>query len=155
MSSEAPKFTVGAAPHRRSRTSITRMNHAFILALLPAAFVGAIAHAFGPNAATMSTPTGPFSRIIELLVEELGMNAGVLWLVGALGIVLAAIGLGILIEYLCQVMMRQPYHATNGHGALMGLIMAMLMPPTVPWWVLFIGIVVTIFVGKQIFGGIG
>jgi electron transport complex protein RnfD len=131
------------------------MNFAFILALLPTALVGAIAHAFGPNATAMTTATGPLARVIEVLVKEMGVNTGVLWLAGTFGIVAMGMGIGVLVEYACQVIMRQPYHAVNGHGALMGMIMALLMPPTIPWWVLLIGIVTAVVVGKQIFGGIG
>jgi electron transport complex protein RnfD len=126
-----------------------------MIALAPAALLGTIAHAFGSKAVAMTAGTGPLAELIEVLVEELGLNAGVLWLFGTLGIVLMGIGLGILTEYLCQMLMRQPYHVMNGHGALMGMILALLMPPTAPWWLLVIGVAVTIFVGKQIFGGIG
>lgn len=152
---EEPKFYVGPAPHWRNSKSIAHMNYAYLLALLPAGMLGCIAHSFGPSAAAMNVAEGPLARIIEVLVKEMGVDAGVLWLGGTLGILAMGMGLGILVEYACQVLMRQPYHATNGHGALMGLIIAMLMPPTVPWWVLFAGIVVTIVIGKQIFGGIG
>ncbi|MHC4942824.1 MAG: RnfABCDGE type electron transport complex subunit D, partial [Planctomycetota bacterium] len=155
MSSEAPRFVVGTAPHWRSRTSIAGTNYAFMLALAPAALVGAIAYSFGSKAVAMTAGTGPLAQVIKVLVEEMGMNAGVLWFLGTLGIVLLGIGMGILTEYLCQMLMRQPYHVTNGHGALMGMILALLMPPTAPWWLLVIGVVVAIFVGKQIFGGIG
>jgi electron transport complex protein RnfD len=149
------KFIVGPAPHWRNSKSISQVNYAYLLALLPAGFLGCVAHSFGPGAAAMNVSEGPLARIIEVLVKEMGVNAGVLWLGGTLGILAMGMGLGILVEYACQVIMRQPYHATNGHGALMGLIVALLMPPTVPWWILFVGIVVTIVIGKQIFGGIG
>jgi electron transport complex protein RnfD len=33
--------------------------------------------------------------------------------------------------------------------------MALLAPPSVPWWILALGVATAIFVGKQIFGGIG
>lgn len=155
MSPENAKFTVGPGPHWRSRSSITQMNVAYIVALAPAVLVGAIAHSFGARAAEMKSASGPLAGLIKTLVEEMGVNTGILWLTGIFGIVALGMGVGILAEYACQVLMRQPYHATNGHGALMGMIMAILMPPTVPWWVLVFGVVIAIFVGKQIFGGIG
>jgi len=134
---------------------LTKSNVAFTLALCPAALVGAIAHSFGPNATAMKTASGPFARVIETLVVEMGLNSGILWLSGIFGMIALGMALGILVEYVCQIVMRQPYHAANGHGALIGFIMVMLMPPTVPLWVLAVGVAVAIFLGKQVFGGIG
>ena len=152
---EVPTLTVGTSPHWRTKTSITTMNVAFIVALCPAALVGAIAHSFGPNATAMKTASGPFAGVIETLVVEMGLNTGILWLSGIFGMIALGMALGILTEYVCQIVMRQPYHAANGHGALIGFILVMLMPPTVPLWVLVVGVVVAIFLGKQVFGGIG
>jgi electron transport complex protein RnfD len=132
------------------------MNYAFILALGPAAVVGAIAYGFGPDAAvSVGAGADVFSEIVRFLVRELGVNANVLSMGGALGVLALATGTGVLSEYAIQIAFRQPYHAMNGHGALMGLIIGVLMPPTVPWWVVVIGVVVAILVGKQIYGGIG
>jgi electron transport complex protein RnfD len=155
MNSKAAKFTVGSAPHWRSRTSITKMNMAFILALVPTLFAGAIAHSFGSRAVEINAAFGPVNPIVKLLVVEMGVDSGVLWLFGILGTVLLALGVGLMAEYLIQIVMRQPYHATNGHGALMGLLMALLSPPGIPWWMLALGIFVAILVGKQLFGGLG
>ena len=155
MTSGAPTFTVGSAPHWRTRSSITRMNYAFILTLLPTALVGAVAHAFGSKATALDAAFGPLHPIVKTLVVEMGLNTGVLWLAGITGTVVLAMGVGVLAEYVCQVAMRQPYRAADGHGALMGLLVALLMPPTVPWWVLVLGVIFAIFLGKQIFGGMG
>ncbi len=148
-------YTVGAAPHIRSRPSITKTNNLYILALLPTAFLGAVGHAFGDKAAALDAGFGPLNSITKTLSVEMGVDSGPLWLFGILGTLGLAAGLGALIEYLSQVAMRQPYRATDGHGALMGLLLALLLPPTVPPWVLVVGLVVTIFMGKQLFGGLG
>ena len=155
MVSDVPTFTVGSAPHWRSRSSITQMNLMFIAALLPTALVGAVVHAFGENASALAAAPGVLGPAVEGFVEALGAGPGIVWIIGIAGILAFGMGFGILVEYFCQILMRQPYHATNGHGALMGLLIAMLMPPSVPLWVLFAGVVVAIFLGKQVFGGIG
>jgi len=151
----ASKFTVGAAPHLRTSSSVSRLNHAYILALLPAGLLGAIFHAYGSKAVPMDAEVGPLPTVLQVLVVELGVDTGLLWLFGILGTLALGFGAGALFEYICQVLMRQPYRATDGHGALMGLLIALLMPPTVPWWVLLFGVFTAIFLGKQIFGGIG
>ena len=128
-----PMFTVGHAPHWRTRRSITRMNYLTILALLPACLAGAIGQAFGARAAHLDASMGAMSDVVRVLVVEMGLDSGVLWLFGILGSLALAAGLGILFEYLVQVALRQPYRAGDGHGALMGLLVALLMPPSAPW----------------------
>jgi electron transport complex protein RnfD len=155
VASPTSTYTVGTAPHWRSRSSITRLNHAFILALVPTALAGAVGHAFGDHAVRLDASVGPLNRVVKVLTVEMGLDAGALWLLGILGTLALAMGFGVLVEYLCQVAMRQPYRAMDGHGALMGMLLTLLMPPTVPWWVLLLGVAIAIVVGKQIFGGIG
>ncbi len=155
MSASQMRFTVGAAPHLRTKSSITRMNFAFLIALLPTALLGAIVHAFGSNDVAVTGDFGPLNILLETGVREMGVGSGALWLFGILGLLVLGMGAAVLVEYLCQIAMRQPYHVTNGHGALMGLIMVLLCPPSIPWWMLVFGVVIAIFVGKQIFGGIG
>ncbi len=150
-----PRFTVGFAPHWRSATSITKMNFAFILALIPTLLVSASSQFFSDSAVKMDGAIGPMSSVLKTLVIEMGLDSGFLWFSAVFGMCLFGMGLGVLTEYVCQVAMRQPYHATNGHGALMGLLVALMMPPSAPLWVMFIAVVVAIFLAKQIFGGIG
>lgn len=150
-----PKLTVGFAPHWRSKTSITKMNIAFILLLLPTAVVSAFAQFYSERAVALDGSFASISEGLRILTLGLGLDAGFLWFSGIFGTVLFGMGLGILVEYICQVLMRQPYYATNGHGALMGLIIALLMPPSVPVWIMLAAVIVAIFMGKQVFGGIG
>jgi electron transport complex protein RnfD len=155
MMTQTARFTVGAAPHWRTRTSIRRVNLAYIFALLPAAFMGAVIHAFGLRDATLAATIGAVSPVLEVGAREMGVGAGPLWFFGILGTLALGMGVGLLAEYLSQVVMRQPYQAINGHGVLMGLLLALFSPPGIPAWVLAIGVFVAIFLGKQIFGGIG
>ena len=155
MSFQPVRYTVGAAPHWRTKTSITRMNLVFLAALLPTAFAGAIAHAFGARNVDVTGAFGSLNPLLVTGVSEMGVGSGPLWFIGILGTLILGMGVGLMAEYICQVAMRQPYHATNGHGVLMGLIMTLMCPPGIPWWVLTLGVILAIFVGKQIFGGIG
>ncbi len=155
MMTQTARFTVGEAPHWRTRTSIRRVNVAFILALLPTALLGAVVHAFGSRNVELEATIGAVSPVLEAGAREMGVGAGPLWFFGILGTLALGMGVGLLAEYLAQVLMRQPYQATDGHGVLMGLLLALFSPPGVPAWVLAIGVLVAIFLGKQIFGGIG
>jgi electron transport complex protein RnfD len=43
----------------------------------------------------------------------------------------------------------------DGNAALLGLVFAMLVPATMPWWAVITGTFIIIVIGKHIFGGIG
>lgn len=43
----------------------------------------------------------------------------------------------------------------DGSAAVTGLLLAMILPATIPWWMAVIGAVAAIIVGKQVYGGIG
>jgi electron transport complex protein RnfD len=131
------------------------MNIAFILFLIPTIIVSAFAQFYGPQAVELNASITTVNSLLRSLTLEMGLDTGFLWFSGVLGTVLFGMGLGLLVEYACQVLMRQPYYATNGHGALMGLIVALLMPPSVPAWIVMVAVIVAIFMAKQVFGGIG
>jgi electron transport complex protein RnfD len=58
-------------------------------------------------------------------------------------------------ELLMDRAMRRSAGIVDGNAAVIGLLFAMLMPASTPWWVVLVGTFVAIIVGKQIFGGIG
>ncbi|AEH51351.1 RnfABCDGE type electron transport complex subunit D [Pseudothermotoga thermarum] len=61
-----------------------------------------------------------------------------------------------LIElFIVKVLRKQKDFTPDLSAAVTGLLLAMNLPPTAPWWLLLIGIVVAIGVAKQAFGGIG
>ncbi len=73
----------------------------------------------------------------------------------ALGVVTLSISCAILWELIMNHLMRRPVSIGDGNAAVIGLLFAMLLPATVPWWLVVIGTFVAIVVGKQIYGGIG
>ncbi len=154
MATEPILYTVGVAPHLRSRTSIAALNWTMVLALLPTEIAGAVGHAYG-SASGGQVDLGTMSQTLTAVASGLGVEAASLWFLGIMGTLTMALGLGMLVEYLTQVLMRQPYRALDGHGALMGALLGLMMPPTTPWWVLFFGILLAIVLGKQLYGGIG
>ncbi len=148
-------FTVGSAPHWRSKSSIAGINWMILAALLPTALAGAYGHAFDLPSGAAIRSVGSIDSLVSSLAGELGIDVSALWLVGIMGTLTLALGLAVLFEYAIQLVMRQPYRVLDGHAALMGALMGLMMPPSVPLWVLAVGIFLTIFLGKQIFGGIG
>lgn len=80
-----------------------------------------------------------------------------LWQYGALalGVVALSIGCAMLWELLLNIAMKRPVSIGDGNAAVIGLLLAMLLPATAPWWTVVIGTFIAIVVGKQIYGGVG
>jgi len=53
------------------------------------------------------------------------------------------------------IILRKGNFFGDGSAAVTGLLLAMTLPPAPPWWVVAIGSIVAIAIGKQIYGGIG
>ncbi|GAB6906806.1 Electron transport complex, RnfABCDGE type, D subunit [Desulfosarcina cetonica] len=73
----------------------------------------------------------------------------------ALGVICMAMSTAIFWELLLNRAMRRPITVGDGNAALVGLLLAMLLPASTPWWVVLIGTFLAIVIGMQIFGGIG
>ena len=58
-------------------------------------------------------------------------------------------------EWLLNRIMKQPPTIGDGNAAVIGLLLAMLLPATVPWWAVLTGTFIAVVLGKQIYGGIG
>ena len=58
-------------------------------------------------------------------------------------------------EWAIQRLFKRPVTIDDGSALYIGLLFAMLIPPSVPWWFVVVGAFVTILIGKQLFGGIG
>lgn len=75
--------------------------------------------------------------------------------VPALGVLAFSVSCAMLWELLMNFVMKRPVSIGDGNAAVIGLLLGMLLPATVPWWAVLTGTFVAIVIGKQIFGGIG
>ena len=85
------------------------------------------------------------------------MVLSILWY-GWSALMLLALGAGfcVLLEWaIARWMMRKPSVACLPAAALTGLLLALNMPPSTPWWTVLIGAIVAIGVAKMSFGGMG
>ena len=73
----------------------------------------------------------------------------------AIGVVCLSVSTAMLWELIMNRAMQRPVSIGDGNAALIGLLFAMLLPATAPWWLVITGTFVAIVIGKQIFGGIG
>lgn len=73
----------------------------------------------------------------------------------ALGVVTFSISCAMLWELLMNFVMKRPVSIGDGNAAVIGLLFAMMLPATTPWWAVLVGTFVAVVIGKQIFGGLG
>lgn len=73
----------------------------------------------------------------------------------AVGVVLAAVAGAVLTEWVWQVLMKKPVTISDGSAVLTGILLAFILPPSVPLWIPFVGSVFAIALVKQFFGGLG
>ena len=73
----------------------------------------------------------------------------------ALGVVLITTGTAVLTEYLYQNLMHKRVTIQDFSAVVTGLLLALNLPPTAPWWMCVLGSVFAILVVKQLFGGLG
>lgn len=71
-------------------------------------------------------------------------------------LVLLVATLGCLaVEAACQRLMGKPLGITDGSAVVTGILLALNLPPTSPWWLTLLGAVIAIAIGKQVYGGLG
>ena len=73
----------------------------------------------------------------------------------AVGVVTVAIASAIIWEILINYISRRPISVGDGNAAVIGMVLAMLMPATTPWWAVVTGTFLAVVIGKEIFGGTG
>ena len=58
-------------------------------------------------------------------------------------------------EYFLQMIFKRQITITDGSAVLSGLLFAMILPPTSPWWLVSTGAFISMLIGKHVFGGLG
>ncbi|UCD80062.1 MAG: RnfABCDGE type electron transport complex subunit D [Desulfobacterales bacterium] len=75
--------------------------------------------------------------------------------VPVIGVVSLSVASAMIWELAINKVMKKAPTIGDGHAALIGLLLAMVLPATMPWWAVITGTFIAIVVGKHIFGGIG
>ena len=61
----------------------------------------------------------------------------------------------VLAEFIWEKLMHKPITVNDFSAVVTGLLLALNIPPTLPWWMGVVGAVFAIIVVKQLFGGLG
>ena len=73
----------------------------------------------------------------------------------ALGVLGLSMASAMLWELAANLVSKKPVSIGDANAALIGLLVAMLLPASAPWWLVVTGTFLAVIVGKQIYGGIG
>ena len=107
-------------------------------------------HAFGKE-----NVSGIMYRVILALVPALALSL-IFFGLGALIVTSVAIVSCILFEYLItKFLLKTPSTIKDGSAILTGLLLAFNVPSNLPVWIIIIGSLVAVGIGKMSFGGLG
>lgn len=73
----------------------------------------------------------------------------------ALGVLLICTLGCVAFEALACKIMARPQTIADGSAALTGILLALNLPPSSPWWLSLLGAAIAILIGKQVYGGLG
>lgn len=73
----------------------------------------------------------------------------------ALTVTLVAVAAAMASEAVCQKMMKEPIDVLDGSAIITGILYAFVVPVTLPYPIVILGSVISIVLGKMVFGGLG
>ena len=79
----------------------------------------------------------------------------VYWGVDALRVMALAVAVAVLAEAACCRLMGRKSSIDDLNAVVVGLLVAFMLPAGVAWWVVVVGVGLSICLGKMVFGGIG
>ena len=95
--------------------------------------------------------------MLDVVAALMPTVAAGIWLFGwsAARVVFICVASCVGFEFLWEVIFKKPITINDLSAVVTGIILAMNMPSTAPWWMLVVGSAVAILLVKQLFGGIG
>jgi len=92
--------------------------------------------------------------VLYSLLPACGVAIYFFGLTGLTVLLIATLGC-LATEVVCQRIMGRPVTIADGSAAITGVLLALNLPPSSPWWLTLLGAVIAIVVGKQVYGGLG
>lgn len=77
------------------------------------------------------------------------------WGWGAMRVMGLCVGISVFTQALCQKCMGREITIDNLTAVVTGILLSFLMPASSPWWIVALGAVIAIGLGKMAFGGLG
>lgn len=70
-------------------------------------------------------------------------------------VIALCVAVAILSEVILRKIFKNNIGPFNGSAVYLGILFSMLLPPTSPYWIVIFGVFLSVFIGREIFGGIG
>ena len=101
------------------------------------------------------TTTQSIMRDVLISLSPAAIAGTVIFGWRSLFVICACVASCVLFEALFNLIVKKDQTVGDLSAAVTGLLLALNLPATTPWWVVFIGAVVAIGVAKMTFGGLG
>jgi electron transport complex protein RnfD len=72
----------------------------------------------------------------------------------ALSVIAVSVATAVATEYLVKKLRGRPF-VMDGNAVVIGLLLALVLPPTIPPWMVAVGAVISVAIVKEAFGGLG
>lgn len=155
---------VTSSPHIRAPENTAYLMRWVVIALAPSAILSV--YLIGLRAASVILVSVLACMTTEVIWHNFrdGRNVGRTWIELALAVLVPALGaippLGKFIHWVMCVLMLgilwvERGHRFDGSAVVTGLLLAMVLPPMVPWWIAYVGAITAIALAKELFGGLG
>lgn len=105
----------------------------------------------------ISKPLSTRAVMIDVIIglAPAMVMAGVYFRQYALILISICIISSVATEWICNILGRKPNSLGDFSAVVTGIILALSVPPTLPWWAAVIGSCFAIAIGKMVFGGLG
>jgi electron transport complex protein RnfD len=105
----------------------------------------------------ISQPHSTRSVMLDVIIALVPamLMAGVFFRLYAVIVIGTCVVSCVFTEYLCNVIRKKPNSLDDLSAVVTGIILALSLPPAVPWWACIIGSVFAIAIAKMVFGGLG
>ncbi len=107
-----------------------------------------------PHIRAKTSTTGIMTDVVIALVPAL-VAATYYFGIRALYLTVVSVAFCVLFEYLWQKTLKKPITVHDGTAVVTGVLLALNVPVTAPWWLVAVGAFVAIIIIKQFFGGTG
>ncbi|MGB9867386.1 MAG: RnfABCDGE type electron transport complex subunit D [Bacillota bacterium] len=155
---------VTSSPHIRAPENTGYLMRWVVLALAPSAIFSV--YLIGFRVAPIILVSVLACMATEVIWHNFrdGRNVRRTWAELTAGILVPALGaippFGMFIQWimcalLVGIIWLEREHRFDGSTAVTGLLLAMVLPPMVPWWVVYVGAITAIALAKELFGGLG
>ena len=108
----------------------------------------------GPHVSTKRNTTMVMLCVIIALLP-LAVYGVILFGIPALVTILVSVATAVLAEWVFQIATKQKVRIKDLSAVVTGLMLALVLPPTLPVWMTVLGAIFAIVVAKGFFGGIG